>query len=236
MDYETNNDINNYADYMKKYNPTESSALLPFVGYDDSQQTSNIHTSNITNTIPFPEFISPIGVKVPIVNYTPSDTFSRPIPIESTSNNTSVTLSEGNVGQANEMVNYLTSKGLKKEAAAGIVGNLMVESGLKTTASGDKNTSFGLAQWRDPIPGQGRWTNLKNFTSNRGLDINSVNGQLEYLIHELSTSHRSLLNKLQVSTSPEEAAELFRKDYEKPAPNIRMENLRKQHARKFYNA
>jgi len=45
-----------------------------------------------------------------------------------------------------EAMDFFIQKGLTKEQAAGILGNLQVESNLNTTAWGDNNTSYGIAQ------------------------------------------------------------------------------------------
>ena len=50
---------------------------------------------------------------------------------------------------------YLMKKGYTKNAAAGIVGNLLMESGLNTNLPGDSGAAYGIAQWhanrRSPI-------------------------------------------------------------------------------------
>ena len=51
--------------------------------------------------------------------------------------------------RAKQAIDFFQKKGLTKEQASGIVGNLEAESGLNTTAKGDGNTSFGIAQWHN---------------------------------------------------------------------------------------
>lgn len=234
MNYTVNNDLNNYSEYLNKYNPTESSELLPFVQYQNDQNFDI--KLNTKNNVGLPDFnpTSIVGINNPIVNI-PDSKSSYSIPTISTPK-IDVKVSQGEIGKSKEMVSFLMNKGLSKQAASGVIGNLMVESGLKTTPFGDKGTSFGLAQWRDPTPGQGRWTNLKNFTTNRNLDVNSVNGQMEYLWHELNTSYRPVLDKIKLATTPEQAADIFRYNYERPAVNAKMEEQRRQYARKFHNS
>ena len=53
----------------------------------------------------------------------------------------------GMTGSAKEAVDFFRSKGWSPEQAAGIVGNLQTESGLKTNALGDNNQAYGIAQW-----------------------------------------------------------------------------------------
>lgn len=43
-------------------------------------------------------------------------------------------------------MDYFINKGLTKEQAAGILGNLHAESGLDAGIHGDGRTSFGIAQ------------------------------------------------------------------------------------------
>lgn len=240
MDYDTTNDLHSYGNYLSTYHPgTETqSTLLPMVNYEYNKK----YITGIGPTdLAFPQNNVPTVLKMtnPIVNLSSTSDYSYtpPTPVETpTSIAADIKVGKSQTGKAKDMVSFLTNKGLSKEAAAGVVGNLMVESGLKTGVGGDKGTSFGLAQWRDPTSGQGRWTNLKNFTTNKGLDVNSVNGQMEYLWHELNNNYNGVLSRLQGAKTPEEAAELFRKHFENPAPNAKMESLRQQYARKFYNS
>ena len=238
MNYTVNNDLNNYSEYLNKYNPTESSELLPFVQYQNNQNFEVKPIVKNNNTLLDFNPTSLVGINNPIVNIPDSEpTYNNKVTKKvETPIKTDIKIGKGEIGKAKEMVNFLMNKGLSKQAASGVIGNLMVESGLKTTPFGDKGTSFGLAQWRDPIPGQGRWTNLKNFTTNRGLDINSVNGQMEYLWHELNTSYKPVLDKIKLATTPEQAADIFRYNYERPAVNAKMEEQRRQYARKFHNS
>lgn len=48
--------------------------------------------------------------------------------------------------RAKQGIDYLVDKGLTREQAAGILGNLMQESNLDTKILGDSGTSIGLAQ------------------------------------------------------------------------------------------
>lgn len=113
-------------------------------------------------------------------------------------------------------MDFFQSKGLSAHASAGIVGNLMQESKLNPNASGDKGTSFGIAQWRDPQKGKGRWTNLKNFAKKNGLNEKDLTTQLEFLWHELNTDYKSTLQGLLSSSNYEQAATIFMRRFEKP--------------------
>lgn len=83
--------------------------------------------------------------------------------------------------------------GLTPEQAAGIVGNLMNEGLLtsnytRAAAYNDVGKhSFGIAGFRgDPARGQkgaGDWINLDNYTKAKGINIDTLGGQLDYLTH-----------------------------------------------------
>lgn len=83
---------------------------------------------------------------------------------------------------------FCTQKlGLNAAAACGILANMYCESGFRTDAIGDGHTSFGLCQWHN-----GRWTNLRNYTS----DWQTVEGQLKYMAYELTGGYSGTLNCL----------------------------------------
>ena len=100
------------------------------------------------------------------------------------------------------ILNYLMNKNYSKNASAGIVGNLMAESGLKsnvleggktvgsdyvlynlaTDSSNYPNKGFGLGQWTTAS----RQKALQEYANSNGLAVTSLEAQLGYLISELS--------------------------------------------------
>ena len=111
--------------------------------------------------------------------------------------------------------NYLINKGLSKEAAAGIVGNLQAESGLDTTIKGtaDDKGSIGIAQWHS-----GRKRGLLNFAKQQNRDYDDLDLQLDYIVHELDQpEYKIAKNKISIAKNPQEAALAFMNHYEKPA-------------------
>lgn len=142
-------------------------------------------------------------------------------PIVETQQNTN----SGNVssvkgtGNQKKALEFFVNKGLTINQAAGVVGNLMHESGDKTltkiTNIGDKGTSFGMAQWHDTSPGKGRWTNLKKFAKDRGTSENDFNTQLEFVWHELESNPR-WLNHLKSTSTIEDATSSFMNNFERP--------------------
>ena len=118
--------------------------------------------------------------------------------------------------KAQTAMNFFISKGLSKHAAAGIIGNLMVESNLKTNIKGDGGKAFGLAQWHPD-----RQIGLKALAKKFGTDVSDFNTQLEYIWQELNTTHKSALQHLLKSTNSKEATIAFMRHFEKPGkPNL----------------
>lgn len=123
--------------------------------------------------------------------------------------------SGSNVGRVYQR---LISKGWAPHQAAGIVGNLMAESGrgLNTQArnpgdGSDGSDSIGLAQWNG-----NRAKALKNFAAAQGKDWHDIDVQADFIDHELRTSERAAGENLARSTNAEEAAAAF-VGYERPA-------------------
>jgi hypothetical protein len=115
-----------------------------------------------------------------------------------------------NIDQA---LQFFRQAGYSPHAAAGIVGGLIQESGgggqLNPLAVHDAGTGIGIAGWRDPVPGQGRKTNLMNFARRSGLDWRDINTQLRFLAHELDTSERGAGQGLRNARNVDEAASAF---------------------------
>ena len=113
------------------------------------------------------------------------------------------------------MVNFLVGKGLTKEQALGIAGNLMAESGFNPNAIGDRGTSGGFAQWHDTSPGKGRFTNLQNFAKARGKSWTDPGVQAEFLWHELTEGgYKNVLAKIKNASTPEESARIWGRYFE----------------------
>lgn len=109
---------------------------------------------------------------------------------------------------APEVVHYLESQGLTPDAAGGVTGNLMQESGLDPEAPGG-----GLAQWIGD-----RWTALVAWTASQGLSASSMAGQLAYLAYDLHTAYSALLTRLNAASDPGVAAREFMVVYERCDP------------------
>lgn len=129
------------------------------------------------------------------------------------------------------LMKVLTDEGLSPRAAAGVVGNLAVESlyqGIRFNPDAAKvdsvEKSYGLAQWNANV---GRYQMLEKFTARQEPPVpwNDFFGQVKFLVHDMKTnpahevwndlSNDSLVGEINVnvknSTNP---VWLFLKRYE----------------------
>jgi GH24 family phage-related lysozyme (muramidase) len=131
-----------------------------------------------------------------------------------------------NAGAMNVM-RFLIDKGLSVAGAAGIAGNMQIESNFKTSVLGDNGTSIGLVQWHYE-----RKDKLFSWAKQNGYDPLSTKGQLEYLWWELGTSFSKLKSDLKIIQDPRAAAFQFAKEFERPA-NISAN--RSVYAQQYFN-
>lgn len=122
--------------------------------------------------------------------------------------------------------NYLNQKGLPGHVSAGIVGNLMKESNVNpTTRDGDKRGGIGgIAQW-DPA----RSRELVNFSKASGRNPQDLDTQLDFVLHE--AEQRGDLDKTLKARTPEEAAVVFGRSYERPSEKYADWETRQSNAR-----
>ena len=125
----------------------------------------------------------------------------------------------------------LMSMGFTASAAAGVVGNLVQESGLRTDAIGDNGTSGGLAQWHNE-----RLDALKRFAAARGKDWTDLDTQIEFLAEEMRTSYADTYAKMQSAELPEIAGQIMTDEYEKPDSASANYAQRQANARAAYEA
>lgn len=101
---------------------------------------------------------------------------------------------------------YLTQKGFSPTAAAAMVGNWQQESGVNPADAGGD-----LAQW-----GGSRFTAMQAFVAGENMPITSLNGQIDFVIHELNTGYTKALGELKADTDIATAVTDFQNDYEMP--------------------
>ena len=119
-----------------------------------------------------------------------------------------------------DMTKYLIDNGVSTVAALGIMGNLGGESAYDPTAYNPNDNggpSGGLAQWHDTdFNGNGRFSALKRFAEARGTDWTDRKTQLDFLLYELKTGYKDVLDAMNNASSVEEAVEIFLRGFEKP--------------------
>jgi RHS repeat-associated protein len=116
---------------------------------------------------------------------------------------------------------YFRSKGLTRAQAAGVVGNLQFESGGALNprqAQYGGGPGRGIAQW---TYGSSRWTGLVSFAHGRGHSWANFQTQVQYVWHELRTTHSGALSAVKSAGSVSAATDAFMRGYEAPGvPNF----------------
>lgn len=127
----------------------------------------------------------------------------------------------------------LKREGFSDEQVAGVLGNFQQESGLNPRINeGGKvgaplgKGGYGLGQWTAD-----RQFNLINFAKQRKMDPGDPTLQADFLVHELSGPEKRAAETLRQAKSPEQAALVFRRDYERAG--IPKDEVRMQAARNF---
>lgn len=156
-------------------------------------------------TIKFPLMDKEIELPDNIATVTPEGTLiatdnspmtnSNPTPVDTTQTTSSNTSNlEGNKKKA---MDFFINKGLAKHQAAGLVGNLIRESGLNISAVNPYSGAVGIAQWLG---------SRKNKLFNTYGKNPSFEQQLEFVWQELNSSHKKGLQTLLNSQTVDEAA------------------------------
>jgi hypothetical protein len=139
------------------------------------------------------------------------------------SGSASATLLPGD-NYAEKAYNYLISKGYTPEQAAGVVGNMIAESGVNpqrlqgtplnqvTTAdvAVTKGGGWGIVQWTPS-------SKMINPTKDAGKDPNDLGVQLDFLTNELTTNEKAAGDKLHAATTVSQASLAFENGYERHA-------------------
>ena len=125
----------------------------------------------------------------------------------------------GGTGSTNSEIayNFFVAYGFTSQQSAGVVGNLMKESGpaLDTSvkAAGSEQ-SFGIAQWN---AGAGRYQQLLEFANDLGRDWTDIDVQLRFIVWELENFPYLGLSHLRAARTIEQAVIAFEEKYERPS-------------------
>ncbi|WP_328394833.1 phage tail tip lysozyme [Nocardia sp. NBC_00416] len=127
----------------------------------------------------------------------------------------------GEKADVQAMYQYLIDHyGFTPEQAAGILGNLQVESGFDTGAYNPNEGAIGLAQWLG-----GRRENLEAFAGGREGGVTSWKNQIDFMMHELNGSESGALGRLRRTSSAGDAAAVFDQYYERSSGEARGQRI-----------
>ena len=117
------------------------------------------------------------------------------------------------------------------EQACGILGNIQHESGFDLAAPGDGGTAYGLAQWH---PDRQRAFARK---FGRPIHGSSLEEQIHFITFEMNEGTETAAGKLlHLAKTPESAADVVCRKYERPADKDGGSRKRSQTARAFFDA
>jgi hypothetical protein len=132
-------------------------------------------------------------------------------------------------------VNAFSKIGIGREQALGALGGLAGESGrnLKTTSynPNDPNGgSYGIGQWHS-----GRRTGLEDFAKkSKWGSIDDYRTQIDYVVHELQTTHKSVAERLKnPELTRKQATTIWTRKYEVPKKEFEHLKTRQKHADYF---
>lgn len=126
------------------------------------------------------------------------------------------TLSKDQTARAQYAITELGKQGYSPEQAAGIVGNLLAESGLDPkivqggAAWGTPGSGEGLAQWTDA----GRQKFLADYASKHGGNPQSFTTQIDAIAEELKTYYPKVNAQLLATHTASQAADVIGSGYE----------------------
>lgn len=108
------------------------------------------------------------------------------------------------------IMNDLIKRGLQPHQAAGIVGNLMAESGLNPSSNAPDTNGLhagGLASWNGPL-----WERLHKFAAQQGKNWNNIDLQLDYLwslLNDNSPQMKDVRERLARAKTPYDASDAW---------------------------
>lgn len=130
---------------------------------------------------------------------------------------------------AEKIWNFFISQGFTPEQAAGFLGNFSVETGGTFDPGTEQvgGNGYGIAQWDD------RRTTLEAYAQQQGQPVDSLELQLDFVMHELKGSESAAYELIKATETVTQAWEIISRYYERP---LVWENPeRGAEAQKFYD-
>lgn len=108
------------------------------------------------------------------------------------------------------LLGRLKGAGYTDAQAAGMIGSLMQESGLDPSAVNKSSGAAGIGQWLGP--------RAKQFQSQFGHSVkdSTFGEQVDFMLQELKTSEKLADKRIRMAQTPEQAAEIQAREYERP--------------------
>jgi hypothetical protein len=138
---------------------------------------------------------------------------------QSASANVEELKSVSQMGSAKTAMDFFQKRGYTKEQAAGIVGNLIVESRLRTDEYNEAEDAYGIAQWRTPRQDAYK----RNF--GKPLQQATFEEQLAYVDWELRNNEMVAGDLLRETKTATEAAFIVDRKYERSAGGATQERI-----------
>ncbi|KVP59346.1 hypothetical protein WJ91_12795 [Burkholderia ubonensis] len=139
-----------------------------------------------------------------------------------------------NSGSLEDRQRYLAGRmkeaGYSDVAIAGTIGSLMQESKLDPTAVNKSSGAAGIAQWLGPRARQFE----KQF--GHSLAQSTFGEQVDFMLWELKNTEKQADQRLRLARSPEFAAEVHSREYERPGTAEANIARRQQYAREVFGA
>lgn len=120
---------------------------------------------------------------------------------------------------AEKAFNFYNAIGFTPEQTCGIIGNLVAESGPSLNPTTESQGQYGVARWGTTETAGNRFSNLKFFSGQRGLDYEALNTQLQFVAFELRTYPVFGLGPLYGAQTIKEATVVFQNKYLNRAGN-----------------
>lgn len=127
--------------------------------------------------------------------------------------------------------NYFKQRGIPSHVAAGLVGNLQQESGVRALSYDDGANGpggGGVAQWSPA-----RYNGLKSFAATNKKDPRKIETQFDYILHELNTTESSAKKKIFATNNVDDATTAFQDYYFRPNKRLANTSNRVQSARGY---
>ena len=100
-----------------------------------------------------------------------------------------------------QVIDAYVNAGYDPEFATGMAANFVAESAMNPMATNEGEGAFGVGQWR-----LDRLDNLTAFANRYGMDMNSLQAQIQFSMHEFANAESAALGRI-MDNNPQSAAD-----------------------------